>query len=149
MVSKNKQIHKTVSDGIQFKSRLEKEVYDTMCLLGLKPKYEPETFVLYDGFVPKTPFYDRKSKKRGSTLILKKGKVQGIRYTPDFRFRKYGYDVYVEAKGYENDVFYIKKKLFRKYLDDKYLKDGTKSLYFEVYNKGQVVEMFEIVKTYK
>ena len=57
-------------------------------------------------------------------------------------------NVYIEAKGIENDVFYIKKKLFIKYLDDLFIKTGEYSIYFEVYTKKQLLQAIEIIKDY-
>ena len=57
-------------------------------------------------------------------------------------------DIYIEAKGIENDVFYIKKKMFIKYLDDKFIKTGQKSMYFEVFNKRQLLQAVDIIKEY-
>ena len=74
--------------------------------------------------------------------------VQPIRYTPDIYFEYKGIDIWIEAKGIENDVFYIKKKLFRKYLDGVLATTGKKSLYFEVYTKKQLLQAIDIVKSY-
>ena len=60
-----------------------------------------------------------------------------------------GEDVYIEAKGIENDVFYIKKKLFRKYLDDWFIKTNQSSIYFEIYTKKQLLQAIEIIKKYE
>ena len=81
-------------------------------------------------------------------LIQKTGKIIGIRYTPDFYFKYNGLNVYIEVKGIENDVFYIKKKMFIKYLDDLYTEKGEKSIYFEVYTKKQLLQAIEIIKSY-
>ena len=81
-------------------------------------------------------------------LVLKQNKVVGIRYTPDFYFNYNGLNVYIEAKGIENDVFYIKKKLFIKYLDNQLIENGEKSIYFEVYNKRQLLQAIDIIKNY-
>ena len=72
----------------------------------------------------------------------------GIRYTPDFYFNYNGLDVYIEAKGIENDIFYIKKKMFIKYLDDVLVNTGKRSIYFEVYTKKQLLQAIEIIKDY-
>ena len=145
---------------ITFKSKLEKATYNILLELGFKPKYEYMTFTLWDSFTPITPFYDKETdnhqKKRvenGDTinnrmLMLKDSKVIGIRYTPDFYFRYNDIDVYIESKGIENEVFYIKKKLFRKYLDDKLITTGQHSIYFEIYTKKQLYQAIEILKTY-
>lgn len=148
------------SKGITFKSQLEKSIYDTLLQQGFTPQYEPITFTLWNGFTPITPFYDKETDKQNQKrakllgkkvpkiLVKKEGKVIGIKYTPDFYFNYNGLDVYIEAKGIENDVFYIKKKLFIKYLDDVLVSTGRKSIYFEVYTKRQLLQAIEIIKDY-
>lgn len=149
------------SKGITFKSQLEKSIYNTLLQQGFTPQYEPITFTLWDGFSPITPYYDRETDKQkmrrisegvntcpSKILVQKAGKVVGIRYTPDFYFNYNGLDVYIEAKGIENDVFYIKKKMFIKYLDDVLINTGRRSIYFEVYTKKQLLQAIEIIKNY-
>lgn len=142
--------------NITFKSQLEKTVYNCLLQEGFNPQYEPKTFTLIDPFESTTPFYDKETdtqfKKRreaGDTtpkMLVKKGNaVQGIRYTPDFYFRYGKLDVYIEAKGMENDVFYIKKKLFRRWLD---MQPGY-SIYFEIYTKKQLLQAIQIIKDYE
>lgn len=147
-------------DNIKFKSQLEKSTYNTLRGLGFSPLYEPETFTLWPGFSPITPFYDKETdsqyKKRieggdnnkSRQLILKKEKIIGIRYTPDFFIKFDDINVYIETKGKENEVFYIKKKLFRFFLDQEYLQTGQHSLYFEIYTKKQLLQAIQIVKDY-
>lgn len=147
---------KTNSLGITFKSQLEKSLYKTLLELGFNPKYEPKTFVVWEGFTAITPFYDRETDtqrdkrdpKSSKILVEKSHIVQPIRYTPDIYFEYKRIDVWIEAKGIENDVFYIKKKLFRKYLDGVLSTTGKKSLYFEVYTKKQLLQAIDIVKSY-
>ena len=150
------------SGSITFKSKLEKTCYDTLDQLGFNPQYEPKSFELWKSFEPITPFYDQETKKhqvkrlekkeylniKSKMLIPKTGKVIGIRYTPDIYFRYQNLDVYIEIKGKENDVFYIKKKLFRKYLDDLWLNTSQPSIYFEVYTKKQLLQAIDIIKEY-
>lgn len=150
----------SVSKGITFNSQLEKSIYNTLLQQGFEPQYEPKTFILWDGFTPITPFYDKETDKQNEKraellgrkvpkiLVLKQNKVVGIRYTPDFYFNYNGLNVYIEAKGIENDVFYIKKKLFIKYLDNQLIENGEKSIYFEVYNKRQLLQAIDIIKNY-
>jgi hypothetical protein len=147
--------------NLAFKSQLEKSIYNTLLQQGFTPQYEPITFTLWDGFTPITPYYDKETDKQkikrlsngintcpSKILIQKVGKVVGIRYTPDFYFNYKGLDVYIEAKGIENDVFYIKKKMFIKYLDDILINTGRRSIYFEVYTKKQLLQAIEIIKDY-
>lgn len=148
------------SNDITFKSQLEKSIYTTLKQLGFNVQYEPTTHILWDSFTPITPFYDKEpdskhskrlksgDKVKGRLLVQKTGKVIGIRYTPDFYFKYKELAVYIEAKGKENDVFYIKKKLFRKYLDDKYLQTKQHSIFFEIYTKTQLLQAVEILKNY-
>ena len=157
-MSSNKKIvnaTRNTYDGIVFKSLLEKVVYSTLSQLGYNPQYESQTFTLFEGFIPITPFYDKMSDSKVKKALLKykmlelkSGKIIGIKYTPDFYFRYNNIDIYIEAKGMENDVFYIKKKLFIKFLDERFLSTGQKSMYFEIYNKRQLLQALEIIKDY-
>lgn len=148
-------------NSITFKSVLEKSIYNTLLQQGFEPQYEPTTFTLWEGFEPITPYYDKETDKQkikrlsegtdnraSKILIQKTGKIVGIRYTPDFYFKYNNLNVYIEAKGIENDVFYIKKKMFIKYLDNLYTEKGEKSIYFEVYTKKQLLQAIEIIKSY-
>ena len=151
----------SVSKGITFKSQLEKSIYNTLLQQGFEPQYEPRTFTLWDGFDPITPYYDKETdrqnqkrsellgKKVSKILAPKTGKIIGIRYTPDFYFKYNNLNIYIEAKGIENDIFYIKKKLFIKYLDNLLIEKGEKSIYFEVYTKRQLLQAIEIIKGYE
>ena len=159
MKKSNKKIRNATicrDSNITFKSVLEKSLFRTLLELGFNPKYEPKTFAVWEGFTAITPFYDRETDmqrdkrdpKSSKILVEKSHIVQPIRYTPDIYFEYKGIDVWVEAKGIENDVFYIKKKLFRKYLDRLLVTTGKKSLYFEVYTKKQLLQAIDIVKSY-
>lgn len=150
------------SKGITFKSQLEKSIYNTLLQQGFEPQYEPTTFTLWEGFEPITPYYDKETDKQkikrlsdgidtrtSKILIQKTDKIVGIRYTPDFYFKYKDLNVYIEAKGIENDVFYIKKKMFIKYLDNLCIEKGERSIYFEVYTKKQLLQAVEIIKSYE
>lgn len=145
--------------GITFKSQLEKSIYNTLLQQGFVPEYEPVTFTLWEGFSPVTPYYDKESDRQrekrleegketcpSKMLVRKTGKIIGIRYTPDFHFRYNNLDVWIEAKGIENDVFYIKKKMFLKYLDDRFYRTGERAVYFEVYTKKQLLQALQIIR---
>lgn len=151
----------SISGGITFKSKLEKSIYDTLLEQGFNPKYEPITFVIWEGFRPTIPYYDRETDYQrdvrlaasgGSSakmLVRKKARILNVQYTPDFYFKYNDLNVYIEAKGIENDVFYLKKKMFIKYLDDMYLEKGERSIYFEVYTRKQLLQAIEIIKNYE
>jgi len=164
-MSNNKKIRNATSakaKGITFKSQTEKMIYRALTERGITPEYEKHTFTLWEGFTPLTPFYDQETdkqqanrnlaegneKKSPKILVAKTDKVVGIRYTPDFYFKKDDIDIWIEVKGIENDVFYIKKKLFRKFLDDKLVSEGKKSMFFEIYTKRQLLQALKIIDDY-
>lgn len=165
MKTTNKKIRNATvckDSSITFKSVIEKRFYNILLQHGFNPQYEPKTFTLWEGFQPITPYYDKETDRQvakrleegvnncpSRMLVQKTGKLVGIRYTPDFYFKYNNLNVYIEAKGIENDVFYIKKKMFLHYLDRLHLEKGEKSIYFEVYTKKQLLQAIEIIKNYE
>lgn len=129
-------------DGISFKSKLEKMIYQTLKESGFPVKYEPYKFIIWKGFRPTVPFYDKDKVTR--MLKLERKKIIDITYTPDFVFEHNDYLVVIEAKGMENDRFYLKKKMFRKLLEENH----PKSIYFEIYTKKQLLQAIDIIKKY-
>lgn len=132
----------TTYNGITFRSLLELNFYKTLESSGLKPDYEMITFILQDGFYPTVPFYNRV--KRTKELTLDKTKVREITYTPDFTIMKDGVLFIIEAKGIENDVFPVKKKLFRKFLEN----IDAECVFFEVRTKKELLQVIDIIKSY-
>lgn len=126
-------------DNILFKSKLEKMIYQTLKESGFPVEYEPHRYVIWEGFRPSVLCYD----KDPITRMLKPEtkKLIDITYTPDFVFEHNGYTIIVEAKGIFNDRFPMKKKMFRKYLEEK----NPKSIYFEIYTKKQLMQAIDII----
>ena len=133
--TKNKKVKNATPlsyDGIDFKSRLEAVVYKTFKDAGFNIQYEPCKYVLWRGFKPTIPFYNRKKKTKHSNvtgLKLDNKKLLDTTYTPDFQFKHKGHLIIIESKGLETEVFLIKKKLFRQYLE----MNVPNSIYFEVF----------------
>lgn len=127
-------------DDIFFKSKLEKMIYQTLWEQGFPVEYEPHKFVIWQGFRPTVPFYDKDKTTR--MLKLESKKIIDITYTPDFVFKYNDFLVVIEAKGMENDRFYLKKKMFRKWLEDNH----PKSIYFEIYTKKQLLQAIDIIR---
>lgn len=127
-------------DGIFFKSKLEKMIYQTLRENSLPVEYEPRKFIVWEGFRPTVPFYNKDKTTR--MLKLEKKKIISISYTPDFVFRYNDCLIIIEAKGMENDRFYLKKKMFRKWLEN----NEPKSIYFEIYTKKQLLQAIDIIK---
>lgn len=127
-------------DGVDFKSRLEMAVYKMFKEAGFDIKYESCKYVLWKGFKPTIPFYNRK--KRFQELKLDNKKIMDITYTPDFQFSYKDHLVIIETKGVSTDVYMIKRKLFRQHLEQNY----PNSLYFEVHSVNQVDQVFDVIR---
>jgi hypothetical protein len=127
-------------DGIKFKSTLEVMVYKTLLSVGFEPLYEKNKFVIWQGLYPSVPFYDKDATTR--MLKLNKKKIIDITYTPDFTFEYNKRLIIIEVKGFENDVFPVKKKLFRKSLEETH----PEALFFEIYTKKQLLQAIQIIK---
>ena len=143
-MSENKKIknaRESVFNGITFKSKLEESFYKTLIFAGLNPNYEQMKFILFEGFKPTIPFYNR-SKSRVFKLDM--NKVRDITYTPDFTLMYKGTLFIIEAKGIENDTYPIKKKLFRRLLETMELP----CIYFEVHTKKELLQVINIIKSY-
>lgn len=135
---KIKNATKTTSSGIQFKSEIESRLYEALLAEGITPKYEDKTFILSPRVRPSVAFFNRV----GKVFKLDMKPIQPITYTPDFTFEYNGIFVVIEVKGFENDVFYVKKNLFRKYLET--LKQP--SMFFEVRTKKELLEALRIIR---
>ena len=107
--------------GIKFRSKLEERIAGELKSQGISFRYEPEKISLVEGFHCDVPFF--------IDSILHKEKVRAITYTPDFKAIINGYTVYIEAKGYANDIYPLKRKLFLKYLRGK-----ERHIFAEVHN---------------
>lgn len=127
-------------DGIPFKSKLEKMAYQTLKEQGFPVLYEPKKFIIWEGFRPNVPFYN----KDASTRMLKMDskKVIDISYTPDLMFEYNNHLIIIEMKGFENNTYPLKKKIFRKWLESNY----PNSIYFEIFTKKQLLQAIDIIK---
>lgn len=149
MISENKKIKNATPlkyNGIQFKSQLEVMTYKTLIELGFKPYYEPTTYVVWKGFRPTIPFYTKD--KHTNMLKLESKKLIDIKYIPDFILEYNSMIIILQVKGFANDTYYIKNKLFRSYLEEVYKITGQRCLYFEIYTKKQLLQAIEIFKDY-
>lgn len=81
-------------DGIKFRSKLETYTYKKLKEANIYTEYEKHKYELLPSF-----------------LYLNK-KIRAITYLPDF----VGNNFIIECKGFPNDAFPLKKKLFEYYL---------------------------------
>lgn len=120
-------------DGIEFKSKAEVMVYKTLKENGFSPRYEEETFHYWNGFKPTVPFYDLGTNRH---LHLNMKKLIGVSYTPDFIFWFNGTKIIIEVKGWANDIYPLKKKMFRAYLETL----DYPVIFAEIHTKRQLLE---------
>lgn len=130
-------------NNIQFKSRLEVMIYKTLLQEGFNVQYEPTKYIIWEGFKPNVSFYNKDKKTR--MLKLDNKRLIDITYTPDFVFEYKDTTIVIEAKGFENDTFPIKKKLFRKWLENQN-SQGNKYIFFEIFTKKQLMQAIDIIK---
>lgn len=130
-------------NNIQFKSRLEVMIYKILLQEGFNVQYEPTKYIIWEGFKPNVSFYNKDKKTR--MLKLDNKRLIDITYTPDFVFEYKDTTIVIEAKGFENDTFPIKKKLFRKWLENQN-SQGNKYIFFEIFTKRQLMQAIDIIK---
>lgn len=105
---------KTTHDGVAFDSKIEKETYQLLKKANIPFKYNEVKFTLLEGFkLENIILYTRQTKG----FILDNRKIRSMTYTPDFFIEEAGAVFIIETKGYYNDVYPYKKKLFLKYLE--------------------------------
>lgn len=113
-MSKNKKISNATElefEGIKFRSKLEVYCYKRLKEEGISFKYENYTYNLIPTFKYKFKLYEP-YKKNGSWLFGEKNNIiKGLSYTPDFVNDEDGW--IIECKGYPNDAFPLRWKLFK------------------------------------
>ena len=138
--SKNKKVRNATSKvykGIKFRSKLELFTYRKLEEAKIKALYEKRKYILQEGFhYPEECYEPHKTKG----YIDNKYKIRDITYTPDF-VDPQGRWV-IEVKGYANDVFPIKWKLFKHML---YHHDDPPVLFLPK-NQKHVLETIELIK---
>lgn len=127
--------------GINFRSQLESRIYKTLREEGFFPQYEKVTFTLAPKLKPTISFFKRIGKK----FKLDMAALRPITYTPDFTFNYNGTFIIIEAKGFENDVYPVKRNLFRRHLE----KNLKNAMFFEVRTKKELLEAIELIKNEK
>lgn len=133
-------------DRIDFKSKLEKDVYTVMKDHGIKAEYEKHTYTLCESKQPTVPFYTS-TKSKGFHLEMKV--LSSITYTPDFQFVwDNDITVIVEVKGFMNDIYPLKRNLFRHYVLERIETDNN-FLFFEIKSRGDAIRMIGILNDIK
>jgi len=124
---------------------MEALVYKTLKDNGIEPNYEKVTYTLFQGFNPELPLLCIKDKH----LHFDKKRILPITYTPDFTFAYKNLFVVIEVKGFPNDVFPYKFKMFRQVLES-IAKSNTDYRYIlvEIFNAEQLKEFIALLNNY-
>tara|TARA_A100001201_G_scaffold3197_2_gene7457 strand:+ start:2671 stop:3117 length:447 start_codon:yes stop_codon:yes gene_type:complete len=134
--TKVKNAKKSVYDGKQFKSNLELYCYKQLEQSEILVEYEENTFTIFPAMVYPLACYEGTQKK----LYNKGSKIRPITYTPDFVDPNGKF--IIETKGYANESFPLRWKLFKKHLKD----NNHHYVLFMPRNKKQVDETIELIK---
>lgn len=121
-------------NGLKFKSKLEVFCFKQLVENNIKASYEDHTFSLMEKYIFKGYEYPERRTKI----------VQPITYTPDFVIDRDNMTIIIECKGFRNDIFPVKWKLFKSVLNN----IPNKTFYlFLPKNQKQVLETIEQIKT--
>lgn len=130
-------------DGIEFKSKLELYTYNKLKQNKLGGEYEKHRFDLLEKFEFRGESVE-KHKKRGEYIYDEiSNKIRAITYTPDFVNIDDRW--IIECKGYANEQFPLRWKLFKKMINDN-------GLNFDLYlptNQTQVDETMRLINIKK
>jgi hypothetical protein len=133
---KVKNVQKPKFDGINFQSKLEMHCYKKLKEEKIPIEYEGTTFTIFPATIYPQACYEGTTKK----LYNKGSKIRPITYTPDF-IDPNGKFI-IETKGYANESFPLRWKLFKKHLKD----NNHHYVLFMPRNKKQVDEVIELIK---
>ena len=143
-------------DGIAFKSKLEVMCYKVLKEQGFNPLYEQKHYTLFDSFIPNVPYYTKNTFKRKNKniqvispfTVIDNRKNTAWVYTPDLYFEYDNYIIIIEVKGFYNDVYRYKTKLFRYRLEQLQKEDTNHTYeYWEIHTKKQLLECISHIKT--
>jgi hypothetical protein len=108
-------------DGIKFRSKLEMFTYCEFKKLGIMLDYEARNFELIPSF-----------------LFMGK-KIRPMTYTPDFMHEKF----ILECKGFGNDQWPIKEKLFKWFLS----RHNISAPFYVVSTQKEVIALIDEIKS--
>lgn len=128
-------------DGIKFRSKLEAYTHRRLSEEGISSDYEEHRYNLLDKFTYEGDIYEPHKVKGIKEFTKVSNNVRAITYTPDFVNTEDKW--IIEVKGYANDVFPLKWKMFKNLM----MNEGY-TLYLPSTQK-QVRETVELIKSKK
>ena len=148
----NKKVRNATSIG-KYHSKLEQTCARLLEEAGLNFRFETEKFNLIEPFTPALHFYKstpqglkKQVKKNGTCMAMK-----AISYTPDFWYGDDKILIFIETKGYRNEIYPYKRKLFFRHMSAYKLcgreEDRNIEIYFFEPSKAKEIrECIEIIK---
>lgn len=124
-------------DGIKFRSMLEAHCYRQLRDAGIRSDYEKHKYVLLEGLHYSNSRYEDNGKT--GYRDKKTHKVRDITYTPDFVDPNGKW--IIECKGYANERFPLKWKMFMKLL----MEQDDPPVLFVPRNQKQVLETVQMI----
>lgn len=112
----------TEYNGVKYRSKLESEFAKVFDENEIPFKYEPFKITLIPSF-----------KYLGQT-------IRDVSYTPDFVVYN---NIIIEAKGFPNDAYPLRKKMVLKYIVD----NNYNYEFYEIKTKNQLLKLIEELKT--
>lgn len=138
---KIKNAQKKTVDNIQFKSVLESVCYKHLAKTTLKFAYEPKKFTIWRGETLKNTKVYLHNANRRNLEEPRSNKARDITYTPDFIIEYKEYTIYVDVKGFTNDVYPLKRKMFLQHIDSM-----ENTMFFEPHNVSEILSMINIIQ---
>lgn len=111
---------------------------------GIKFKYESEDFEVLPSF--RFPFmcFERQSNGKGEMINRGECKVRGISYKPDF----VGDGFIIETKGYANESFPMRWKLFKKHISESGIAPEDLMI-FKPQNVAECKKVIDLIKEFR
>jgi hypothetical protein len=134
---KIKNAKECIYNSIKFKSNLEKYCYMELEKSNIKFGYEEDKYLLVPQFIFSGEVYSDYDKE--GNIIEGTNKVREMTFTPDFVGKEDNW--IIECKGFMNDTFPLKWKLFKYYLS---LKED-KHILFLPRNRKHVDQVIKII----
>lgn len=131
--------------GVEYKSGLERNMAMLLDSNGIVFAYEPKSMQLIESF--KFPFksYERQVNGKGEMINRGEKTVRGITYTPDF----VGKDFIIETKGYANETFPLRWKLFKQMLTEKSAEKYPNLVIYKPQKISECEEVINLIKEFR
>ena len=127
--------------GIDYKSGLEKNMAMLLDEANIKFQYEPVKFDVVPSFKFNVDSYEKQSNGKGDMVNRGQKNVLSVSYTPDF----IGEGFIIETKGYANETFPLRWKLFKKMIVDQPERFPNLTLY-KPQNISECKKVIELIK---